>query len=356
MAELDGRTAIVTGATQGIGKEVAKELARQGATVVLACRNLDAAKDCANEMRAAQPGANVVVGPALDLSQPNSIKKFAKTYQQQQRPLHILVNNAGANYMPESYTSQGVGILCQVNYLGPYHLTRLLEPQLAASARSRVVNVSSVMHRAASVHPNIPRFLTDWTKGSQYANTKLANVLFTYEAQRRWGSKAGGIQSCAVDPGAVSSNIYANSHLPSPVRWVIRNLHAPTSDGASAVIHAATTPMPLDNLYDVPPDVKLKWGKTPVSKPLRFYARGAFASPAIGWCSSEDKSLLGHVQRGLWAVSALLHSSVDWPVRCLSQGRLLSATHQVPSHPASYDTQLASDLWDISADFCQLPR
>ena len=81
----------------------------------------------------------------------------------------------------------------QVNYLGPYHLTRLLEPQLAASAPSRVVNVSSIMHRAASVDSNITSFLRDWNKGSQYANTKLANVLFTYEAQRRWGQQ--GIQA-----------------------------------------------------------------------------------------------------------------------------------------------------------------
>ncbi|DBA73310.1 TPA: Retinol dehydrogenase 13, variant 2 [Trebouxia sp. C0004] len=257
--------------------------------------------------------------------------------------------------MPESYTSQGVGILCQVNYLGPYHLTRLLQPQLAASQFSRVVNVSSIMHRAASVDPNIHCFLTHWNKGSQYANTKLANVLFTYETQRRWGSRTGGIQSCAVDPGAVSSNIYANSGLPSPVRWLIRNLHAPTSDGVSAVIHAATTPwQPMINVS--PQNVKVTLEDLPVYKPLRFYARGAFASPAIGWCSSDNTSLLGHVQRGLWAVSAVLHSSVDWPIRRLSQGRLLSATHQVHSHPASYDSQLARDLWEVSADFCQLPR
>ncbi len=87
----------------------------------------------------------------------------------------------------------------QVNYLGPYHLTRLLEPQLAASAPSRVVNVSSIMHRAASVDSNIHRFLTDWNKGSQYANTKLANVLFTYAAQRRLGYRNQGIQaSCTA--------------------------------------------------------------------------------------------------------------------------------------------------------------
>ncbi|KAL3146845.1 hypothetical protein ABBQ38_014819 [Trebouxia sp. C0009 RCD-2024] len=98
------------------------------------------------------------------------------------------------------------------------------------------------MHRSGHVDPDPASFLTDWNKGSQYSNTKLANVLFTYEAQRRLAHK--GIQSCAVDPGAVSSNIYANSKLPSPIRWFIRNLHAPTRDGASTVLHAATTPWP----------------------------------------------------------------------------------------------------------------
>ena len=67
----------------------------------------------------------------------------------------------------------------QVNYLGPYHLTRLLEPQLLASAPSRIVNVSSIMHRSGSVHSNPDAFLRDWNRGSQYSNTKLANVMFT---------------------------------------------------------------------------------------------------------------------------------------------------------------------------------
>ena len=82
--------------------------------------------------------------------------------------------------------------LLQVNYLGPYHLTRLLEPQLATSAPSRVVNVSSIMHRSGHVDSDPKSFLKDWNKGSQYSNTKLGNVLFTYEAQRRLGPK--GIQ------------------------------------------------------------------------------------------------------------------------------------------------------------------
>lgn len=347
MARLKGKTVIVTGANQGIGREVATDLAGQGATVLLACRNLDSARSCAADIRVAHPEADVVVGPALDLARPDSIRQFAEAFQHQKRPLHILVNNAGANYLPESYTDEGVGVLCQVNYLGPYHLTRLLEPQLLSSAPSRVVNVSSIMHRSGSVHSDVNRFLRDWNKGSQYSNTKLANVLFAYEAQQRLGPR--GVQSCAVDPGAVSSNIYANSRLPSPIRWFIRNLHAPTTDGAQAVIHAATTPW---RPVTTPPGQPY----TPESSELRFYARGAFASPAIGWCSSEATGLLGQLQKAAWAVSAVVHSSLDWPVRRLSGGRLLSATHQVPSHPASYNTKLSSNLWDVSASLCQVSK
>lgn len=88
------------------------------------------------------------------------------------------------------------------------------------------------------------------------------------------------VQSCAVDPGAVSSNIYANSRLPSPVRWVIRNLHAPTSDGASAVIHAATTRMMFANWNDIPMDVPLTLEEIPVFKPLRV-------GPSVSVCRSE---------------------------------------------------------------------
>ena len=84
----------------------------------------------------------------------------------------------------------------QVNYLGPYHLTRLLEPQLLSSAPSRVVNVSSIMHRSGSVHSDANSFLRDWSKGSQYSNTKLANVLFAYEAQRRLGPRGVQVGLC----------------------------------------------------------------------------------------------------------------------------------------------------------------
>ena len=110
----------------------------------------------------------------------------------------------------------------QVNYLGPYHLTRLLEPQLAASAPSRVVNVSSVMHRSGSVDSDPIRFLRDWRKGSQYANTKLANVLFAYESQRRLGPLGVQVGCCVT----VHNERYSRHELGVVAQWAIGALQS----------------------------------------------------------------------------------------------------------------------------------
>ena len=108
------------------------------------------------------------------------------------------------------YLCAGYGL--QVNYLGPYHLTRLLEGQLASSAPSRVVSVSSIMHRSGHVDSDPESFLKDWNKGSQYSNTKLGNVLFAYEAQRRLGPK--GIQ--------VRPHRNLKAHLCASSDWLAR--------------------------------------------------------------------------------------------------------------------------------------
>jgi WW domain-containing oxidoreductase len=216
------------------------------------------------------------VGPQLDLSSQESIRSFATQYKSAiNKPIDVLVNNAGANeFSIPWYVDNGVGGQCMTNYLGPYMLTRLLEDKLlddnsgggsgsktgydmkASSPSSssktttkttrlkptrtaRVVNVSSVTHRYGLILPDIDTFLKTWKLGSFYPNTKLANVLFAYELTRRLGSY--GLQSCAVDPGGVASNIWKNSVFgKAPLSWVIGNLYAPPSDGAAAVVYAAT--------------------------------------------------------------------------------------------------------------------
>ncbi|CAL8464655.1 g4190 [Coccomyxa elongata] len=354
-----GKTVIVTGATSGIGRETALALAGMGATVVLAVRNQEAGQDTAAMIRQVHPGAKVEVGPKLELAQPSSIRSFAAQYQKQKRPLHVLVNNAGANYMSEGVTEDGVSLLTQVNYLGPYMLTRLLEGSLVASAPSRVINVSSVTHRYGLID-NPATFLSRSTigVGGQYPATKLGNVLFTYELQRRLGNL--GVQACAVDPGAVATNIYKDSRLftRQPLKWLIQNLYAPPRDGAAAVVHAASAPwrrQPGKHGFLVNKSTDALLGGGSIAGTW-FFARGVFAWPAITGFRGQREGIIGNLRMQGWAVRALSLSALDWPLRKITQGRWLSETKAVPSAPASYNKEMAAALWDLSADMCKLPR
>ncbi|KAL4419578.1 hypothetical protein ABPG77_003604 [Micractinium sp. CCAP 211/92] len=372
---MEGRQVVVTGATQGIGRETALQLAAKGARVVLACRDVARAEAVAEDIRRKHPGAQVEVGPPLDLASLESVRAFAAAYKKRHRHLHCLVNNAGTNYTKRWFTPEGVGGLCQVNYLGHYVLTRLLEDTLQASAPARVVNVSSVTHRYGWVG-DVRKFLPSWRPGSYYPSTKLANVLFAYELQRRLGEH--GVQSCAVDPGGVASNIWTGSSFSRPpLSWVIGNLYAPPSDGAAAVVHAASVPWSQER--EGAAAINARWapaatqgsrsggvggrlqGRAARSRlDLRFYARGLFASPAVtswrGTPQDPSAGLLDRLRGALWGGTTIVASLLDFPLRRITGGRLNSGTRPVPSAPLSYDASLAAQLWDLSADAAGLPR
>ena len=244
--DLTGKTALVTGATSGLGRAAAAALARRGARVMLGVRNVEAGARVAAAIEAetgCAPGT-VTVGPPLDLASNESVRSFAEDVVGKCPRLDLLVNNAGVNFVPKAFTPEGVGVIAQVNFLGPAALTRALEaPILAAAAHAgvaNVVHVSSVTHRYASI-PSVDRFLTQWDAGS-YAATKLANVLFAYECHRRWG--AAGVRSAAVDPGAIYSNLWDNDRVFSspPMRAILGLTYAPPEDGVAAVVTASLAP------------------------------------------------------------------------------------------------------------------
>lgn len=391
--DVDGKTCIVTGATAGIGREAAAALAARGARVVLACRDVPLAHKVAQQIRQKHPGCDVTVGPALDLGSMESVRVFAAAYRAQGRPLHLLVNNAGANNLAAWHTPEGIGGLCQVNFLGPYQLTRLLEPVLIQSSPARIVNVSSTMHRCAALRPfaaepagsaqpdgggelpapdgggragddpGMAALLRSWRRGSGYATTKLANVLFAYECQRRLG--ALGVQSCAVDPGGVASNIWKRSVFESPqLSWLL-HLYAPPSDGATAVVHAATVPWGSERGAAARLAAQRRAAPAAGSNglsfepedDLRFYARGLFASPPMTAIdATPGRGLHGALSKALWVASAGVLSVMDWPARRLSGGRLAAHTTCVPSSPTSYDAELAARLWNAAADAARVPR
>ncbi|GLC47990.1 hypothetical protein PLESTB_000047100 [Pleodorina starrii] len=345
---LEGKVAIVTGATSGIGLETASDLAGLGATVVLGVRNTKAAEDVAKTIQQRHPGAKVVVGPQLDLISQESVRKFAEAVDKQYPKIDILINNAGVSFMGKTFTPDGVGGIAQTNHLGPYTLTRLLEKKLVAS-RARVVTVASVTHRT-TIMKDARAFLTDWRSGF-YQHTKLANVLFAYELQRRLGNH--GVTSCVADPGGVRSHIWDKSPMFSKgfYKTIIDMCYSPPSDGAKSVMHAATVPWEKDR--------KLVNG-TPVlpADDLRYYSRGLFCSPLL--CNLDGYRgkgfSAGQKAKGLiWGLSTVFTSLWDWPLRKLTGGRLGSRCKAVRSATQSYDAKLASELWDVSAELAKLP-
>ncbi|CAG9464931.1 unnamed protein product [Pedinophyceae sp. YPF-701] len=347
--DLAGKVAVVTGATSGIGLETAKALAHRGAHVILACRRPEAASRVCDEIRGARTDVKIEVGPKLDVGDQACVRAFAKDLAKAHKKIDILVNNAGTNAEKgeEWYTPDGVGGLAQINYLGPYTLTRLLEPTLLASAPCRVVNVASVTHRFAFIK-SAEDFLMKFKYG-QYAHTKLANVLFAYELQRRLGPR--GVQSCAVDPGGVRTNIWSTRESLSkgPIKAVINACYAPPADGAQAVIHAATCDW----------DADAPTGRHAVAGPendLRYYARGTFAWPATTSVpGAGSRGILGAVMGGVQAWSILNMSLVDWPLRAATGGRVAGTTKAVRSAKITYDERLAKELWDRSARIAGVP-
>lgn len=362
---LAGKTVLITGSTNGIGKETAFQLAEKGARIVMACRNVKLAQQVADEIHSRHPHATVVVGPPLDLRSMDSVHAFAQHYLEHDGPIHILINNAGAFEADPYYTPEGVGGLCQVNYLGPFTLTRLLERRIIQSAPSRIVTVSSVTHRFSSIGPPTT-FLTNWKQGSNYGNSKLANVLFAFEMERRM-EQAGidNVHSCAVDPGAVASSIWNNQSMfrKGPINWVIRNLYAPNEEGAKAVVHAATVPWEVER--QKAREISDAWNVSQrhdrSGEDVRFYARGMFAWPTITSLRGRvlpprERGLVEKARHWAYSLSALFHSMADWPVRQLSRGVLASTTSPVPAAPLAYDAALARALWDVSCETAGVPR
>jgi NAD(P)-dependent dehydrogenase (short-subunit alcohol dehydrogenase family) len=204
LPDLAGRTAVVTGANSGIGLEAARELARKGARVVLACRDPGRASTALDEIRRDQPGASVEVQP-LDLANLASVNQFAKGCLAENESLDLLVNNAGVMAIPRRETADGFEMQLGTNHLGHFALTGLLLQRLRPG--SRVVNVSSTAHRMGRMRFDDLMGERRYGKWRAYAQSKLANLLFTYELQRRLEAQQAGPIAAACHPGYAATNL-----------------------------------------------------------------------------------------------------------------------------------------------------
>jgi NAD(P)-dependent dehydrogenase (short-subunit alcohol dehydrogenase family) len=196
-----GRDVIVTGANSGLGFHTSLELARKGAHVVMACRNVDKAAAAEQRIRDEVPGADVEVR-ALDLADLDSVRAFAGALDLDK--IDLLVNNAGVMALPRQHTAQGFERQLGTNHLGHYALTGLLMPKLLKADHPRVVTVSSNAHKMGRVNFDNLNGDSRYFRWTAYSQSKLANLLFMFELGRR---SKGAVTSVAAHPG------YAATHL-----------------------------------------------------------------------------------------------------------------------------------------------
>ena len=200
--DLVGRSAIVTGASSGIGVETARALASAGASVTLAVRDTAAGERTAASLRASTGNRSIRV-VELDLADLASVRSFAKKWS---GPLHYLINNAGIMHAPELRTDAGWEMQMAVNHLGHFALTTQILPALVEARNARIVSVSSSGHAASGIRFDDLFFQRDtYNAGLAYGQSKTANVLFALEATRRWA--AYGITAAAVMPGGIWTNL-----------------------------------------------------------------------------------------------------------------------------------------------------
>lgn len=204
-----GRTAVVTGANSGLGYVTARELARRGARVVLACRSEVRGTEAGDRLVTEVPGADVDF-VRLDLGDLESVREFASAYQRAHDRLDLLVNNAGVMALPLGRTADGFETQFGVNHLGHFALTGLLMPELLATPGARVVTVSSVVHALANIDiDDLNSERGPYRKWIAYGRSKTANLLFTHELARRLAAIGSDVVAAAAHPGYASTNLQA---------------------------------------------------------------------------------------------------------------------------------------------------
>jgi NAD(P)-dependent dehydrogenase (short-subunit alcohol dehydrogenase family) len=245
---MNGKICIVTGATSGIGKATALELAKRGATVVLICRNILKGEDTAHEIRALtrNPAIDILVA---DLSSQQQIRDVAAAFVSKYQRLDVLINNAGAMFPKRSESVDGIEMTLAVNHLAPFLLTNVLLAPMKSTGAARVINVNSDAHEHGTIDFNDLQMRCRYGRGvgmRAYSNAKLANLLTVYELARRL--QGTRITVNALHPGYVATNILPLDVATGPVRllkplWGVakRFIRTPES-GAAASLYLASSP------------------------------------------------------------------------------------------------------------------
>ncbi|MDX1495960.1 MAG: oxidoreductase [Salinisphaeraceae bacterium] len=291
----NGRLVIITGANSGIGFETAVALAGSGAHVIMACRNTQKAETAADAIRKRHGQAKLSV-MKLDISDLDSVRDFAEQVRNQHKQLHLLINNAGVMGGPEiSRTRHGFESQFGTNHLGHFALTGLLLPLLTNTPGSRIVVVSSIAHTKAKNGLNLddPNFEnSEYSLFDAYAKSKLANLTFMFELNRRLLSSQYDVRAVGAHPGYTASNITSganpeDSKIKSFLAWLGNvTIAMPTAKGALPTLYAATDSS-INGGEHIGPKGPLQFWGWPSDMPCSQAARDPAAGSRL-WQISQD--------------------------------------------------------------------
>jgi NAD(P)-dependent dehydrogenase (short-subunit alcohol dehydrogenase family) len=293
-----GKLAVVTGATGGLGYETALALASAGAEVLVTGRNAEKGRVAMERIKRAVPSAKVRF-EMLDLASLASVRAFAARMIARGQPLDLLINNAGVMDLPaRRLTEDGFEMQFGTNHLSHFALTGLLLPLLGRAEAPRVVNVSSLAHRGGKIDFDNLQAERKYKSWPAYQQSKLANLLFTFELQRRSDAYGWGVMSNAAHPGYARTDLIPNGPGTGGVKGVLAKIFGSfmshsAADGALPTLFAATSPAAAPEGY---------YG------PNGFYELKGPVAPARVFPQAKD----GGVARKLWAVSEQL-TGVTWP-------------------------------------------
>ncbi len=296
----NGKLAVVTGATGGLGYETALALARAGADVLVTGRNAEKGRVAIEQIKRAVPSAKVRFA-MLDLASLASIRAFAASLLANGRPLDLLINNAGVMDLPtRRLTEDGFELQFGTNHLCHFALTALLLPLLRKAQAPRVVNVSSLAHRGGKIDFGNLQAERKYNSWAAYQQSKLANLLFTFELQRRSDAFGWGLMSNAAHPGYARTELIPNGPGTGGLKGIgMKVLGSFMSQSAAAgalpTLFAATSPEAAPNGY---------YG------PNGFYELKGPVAPAQVFPQAKDEA----VARKLWEVSEQL-TGVKWPAK-----------------------------------------
>ncbi|KAL1006604.1 hypothetical protein UPYG_G00074350 [Umbra pygmaea] len=237
---LDGQTVIITGANTGIGKETTRDLAKRGARIIMACRDMEKAESARKEITEDSKNENIVVHK-LDLSDTKSIREFAELINKEEKRVNILINNAGIMMCPYSKTKDGFEMQFGVNHLGHFLLSYLLLDLIKCSVPARIINVSSVAHTWSSIKLDDINSEKNYDQVQAYGQSKLANILCTRALAKRL--QGTGVSVFSLHPGVVQSELWR--HLNTPVQVAVKVFRPFTKtsvEGAQTSIYCAVQP------------------------------------------------------------------------------------------------------------------